>query len=197
MDEYAERMGLAYPAVTYGDMDPLCADLPAAGPMIARPRAAPHAAPPPAAVGRRGVLSGVPTVLKALWTIWLTAVAIDVLVRGLGQWHRWPPGLPVAALGGRSVQGHAVGGVSWRHPDPAQPALRGAAHARHSFIGSISEPDVVTAQGLRKTPGTLVVQGKAATSPTVRSSAPLARSGAKYQHTEHPVLRGEPPASCQ
>src|SRR5262249_48036356 len=69
-----------------------------------------------------------------------------------------------AVLGGRPVQGHAVGGVSWRHPDPAQPALRRAAHARHNFIGSISEPDVATVQGLRKTPGTLVVQGKAATS---------------------------------
>ena len=197
MDEHAERMGPAYPAVTYGDLDPLCADLPAAGPVIARPRAAPHAAAPPAAAGRRDVLAGVPTVLQALWTIWLTAVAIDVLVRGLGQWHQWPPGPPVAAWGGRSVQGHAAGGVSWRHPDPAPPALRRAAHARHSFIGSISEPDVVTAQGLRKTPGTLVLHGKAATSATVRSSAPLARSGAKYQHTEHPVLRGKPPASRQ
>jgi len=85
MDEYAERMGLAYPAVTYGDLDPLCADLPAAGPMIARPRAAPHAAAPPTAASRRGALAGVPTVLKALWTIWLTAVAIDVVVGALAS----------------------------------------------------------------------------------------------------------------
>src|SRR5262249_50008757 len=100
MDEYAERMGLAYPAVTYGDLDPLCADLPAVGPMIARPRAAPHAAAPPAAVGcPRRRADG-------------TQGAVDDLAdrrgdrrggRGLGQWHRWPPGRPVAALGGRSI----------------------------------------------------------------------------------------------
>src|SRR5262249_58988677 len=32
MDEYVERMGHAYQAVTYGDLAPLCADLPAGGP---------------------------------------------------------------------------------------------------------------------------------------------------------------------
>src|SRR5499433_2049554 len=101
MDQHAERMGLAYPAVTYGDLDPLCADLPAAGPVIARPRAAPHAAAPPAAAGRRGALAGVPTVPQPLWTIWLAAAAIDVLAgalaRGTGghlarPWPLWVAG---------------------------------------------------------------------------------------------------------
>jgi len=48
MDETVERMGLAYQAVTYGDLDPLCADLPAAGLVIAEPKAAPQAVAPPA-----------------------------------------------------------------------------------------------------------------------------------------------------
>lgn len=43
MDECVERMGLAYQAVTYGDLDSLCADLPAAGPVIAEPKAVPQA----------------------------------------------------------------------------------------------------------------------------------------------------------
>ena len=36
MDEYVARMEAAYQAATYGDLAPLCADLPASSPAIAR-----------------------------------------------------------------------------------------------------------------------------------------------------------------
>ncbi len=91
MDEYLERMGLAYEAVTYGDLVPLYRDLPEAKP-LARPRAAAPPAPasappapasapaPKAEVVRRGGFAGLPTPLKVLWTIWGTVVSINVVV---------------------------------------------------------------------------------------------------------------------
>src|SRR5215467_6055645 len=79
MDEYAERMGLAYEAVTYGDLAALSADLPQAGPVATR-EAAPLAAGPQAAAAPRGVMADLPAALKVLWTIWLAAVAINLIV---------------------------------------------------------------------------------------------------------------------
>ena len=35
MDEFTDRTGLAFRAVTYGDLAPLCEDLPASSPVIA------------------------------------------------------------------------------------------------------------------------------------------------------------------
>jgi hypothetical protein len=82
MDEYLERMGLAYEAVTYGDLVPLYRDLPEAKP-LARPQAAappaPAAAPNAQVVRRRGFAT-LPTPLKVLWTIWGTVVSINVVV---------------------------------------------------------------------------------------------------------------------
>ena len=84
MDEYVDRMELAYRAVTYGDLVPLHADLPAARPAIG-PGAAPPAAP--RATASRYCLvaafAGLPAVLRVLWTIWLTAVSVNVVVWGL------------------------------------------------------------------------------------------------------------------
>src|SRR5262249_13521866 len=79
MDEYAERMGLAYQAVTYGDLAALSADLPQAGP-VTRREAAPPAAAPQAVAAPRGVVTDLPAALKVLWTIWLGALRINVLV---------------------------------------------------------------------------------------------------------------------
>jgi len=53
MEEYLDRMGLAYQAVTYGDLAPLHADLPAAGSM-AEQEAVPPAMAPSASVAWRG-----------------------------------------------------------------------------------------------------------------------------------------------
>src|SRR5215470_12545350 len=106
MDEYGERMGLAYEAVTYSDLAVLHADLPEAGPVTKR-EAAPPAAPPSAVVARRGVIADLPAVFKVLWTIWLAAVAINlivwVLVSGTAgdlvyPWPVWVAGPAGAAL---------------------------------------------------------------------------------------------------
>jgi hypothetical protein len=129
MNEYLERMELAYEAVTYGDLTPLCRDLPearavarqqttqaapaAAGARTARMAPpAPHAASPSAEVARRGVFASLPTPLKVLWTIWLTVVSINVVVWVLVSattahliypWPLWVAGPWGAALFGVSV----------------------------------------------------------------------------------------------
>jgi DUF1707 SHOCT-like domain len=106
LDEYGERMGLAYEAVTYGDLAPLSADLPQAGPP-AKPEAAPPVPAPQAVVTQPGVIAGLPAALKVLWTIWLAAVAINlivwVLVSGTAgdliyPWPLWVAGPSGAAL---------------------------------------------------------------------------------------------------
>jgi hypothetical protein len=48
MDEYLDRMGRAYEAVTYGDLAQLCSDLPQTAP-LAKPEPAPPAPVPQAA----------------------------------------------------------------------------------------------------------------------------------------------------
>jgi hypothetical protein len=83
MDEYVDRMELAYQAVTCGDLVPLHADLPAPGPATVETAAAPMTAPPsvaPTGCRAAGVLAGLPAALKVLWTIWLTAVSVNVVV---------------------------------------------------------------------------------------------------------------------
>jgi len=84
MDEYLERMGLAYEAVTYGDLVPLYRDLPEAR-QVAKPEPAPPPAPAPAPkpqaeVVKRGAFASLPTPVKVLWTIWATVVSINVVV---------------------------------------------------------------------------------------------------------------------
>lgn len=107
MEEYVDRMEVAYQAATYGDLTPLCADLPASSPVIPGPQTAATAAAPPAVFSRVGCLAGLPAVLKVLWTIWLAAVSINVvvwaLVSGTGghlayPWPVWVAGPYGAAL---------------------------------------------------------------------------------------------------
>ena len=106
MDEYLDRMALAYDAVTYGDLAPLHADLPETGSVAKRAAAAPVAAPLPLPA-RRGVFADLPVALKVLWTIWLAAVSINVvvwiLVSGttghlIYPWPVWVAGPSGAAL---------------------------------------------------------------------------------------------------
>jgi Domain of unknown function (DUF1707) len=80
VEEFTERVGLAFQAVTYGDLAKLHADLPVADPE-AEPRPAPAAAAsPPAAAAKRSAFADLPGPLKVLWTIWLAAVSINVVV---------------------------------------------------------------------------------------------------------------------
>jgi hypothetical protein len=77
MDEYLARMETAMQAVTYGELAGLCDDLPSKPPA---PAPVPHRA------GRAPVLASVaslPGVLKVLWTIWLVAVSVNVVVWAL------------------------------------------------------------------------------------------------------------------
>lgn len=106
MAEFEDRVGLAYQAVTYGNLVPLHADLPAPGSKTER-EAAPPALTAPARVPQRGVLADMPTTLKVLWTIWLTAVSINVVVWALVSgttahlvypWPLWVAGPYGAAL---------------------------------------------------------------------------------------------------
>jgi hypothetical protein len=78
-EEFTERMGLAYQAVTYGDLAKLVADLPPASPQ-SEPRLAPAPAASPAAAAKRSAFADLPAPLKVLWTIWLAAVSINVVV---------------------------------------------------------------------------------------------------------------------
>ncbi len=126
MDEYLDRMARAYQAVTYGDLAPLHADLPVAGPADG-PATAPAAAPsgpvarvPAGAAGPapvadqacRGVLAGLPAALRVLWTLWLTAVSVNVVVWALVSgggghlaypWPLWVAGPWGAVLLAQSV----------------------------------------------------------------------------------------------
>ncbi len=105
--EYDRRLGLAYGAVTYGDVDELFADLPMhpAAPVAVRPTApvaAPARQPDALATG----FAGLPLALKILWTIWATSMAINLTVWtlvGVGNGeitYFWPMWLlvPGAAL---------------------------------------------------------------------------------------------------
>lgn len=103
MDEYVDRVGVAYEAVTYGELARLHADLPVAGQQPAGP-------PRPASRGnvvRQGPFASLPTPLKVLWTIWLVPVLINVVVwilvsatRGdlVYPWPLWVAGPSGAAL---------------------------------------------------------------------------------------------------
>jgi len=83
MEEYVNRMEIAYQAATYGDLAPLCADLPASNPVTGGPPKSAAAMAPAAVVSRAGYLAGLPTVLKVLWTVWLIAVSVNVVVWAL------------------------------------------------------------------------------------------------------------------
>jgi len=127
--EYDERLARAYQAVTYGDLADLFMDLPnhgpVAGPVPKRSPAARRSAPEPVHEPE-GVVAGLPTALRVLWTIWFVAVSINLVVWGLVSlsntdlhyfWPMWVAGPAGAALlavsagvtaGKRTRQAHRV-----------------------------------------------------------------------------------------
>ena len=107
MEEYVDRMEVAYRAATYGDLAPLCADLPVSPPVTAGPATDTRPTAPPAAFSRAGYLAGLPAVLKVLWVKWLVVVSINVAVWALVSgtsghlaypWPVWVAGPYGAAL---------------------------------------------------------------------------------------------------
>ena len=123
MDEYVDRMEAAYKATTYGDLVPLCADLPASPPVIAGPLTAAGAAAPPAVFSPAGYLAGLPAVLKILWTIWLTAVSVNVvvwaLVSGTGGHPAYPWPVWVAGPYGAVLFAVSAGVTLFRRRRPS------------------------------------------------------------------------------
>ena len=121
MDEYVDRMEAAYQAATYGDLVPLCADLPASPRVIDGPQPAAGAASP-AVISRSECLAGLPTVLKVLWTIWLTAVSVNVvvwaLVSGTGGHLAYPWPVWVAGPYGAVLFAVSAGVVLFRRSRP-------------------------------------------------------------------------------
>jgi hypothetical protein len=128
MDEYTDRMEAAYQAATYGDLAPLCADLPASSPVMAGPQTAAAGGALPAVFSCAGYLAGLPALLKVLWTIWLAAVSVNVvvwaLVSGIGGHvaYPWPVGVagPYAAV----LFAVSAGVMLFRRSPPAAARLR-------------------------------------------------------------------------
>jgi hypothetical protein len=122
MDEYVDRMEVAYQAVTYGDLAPLCADLPAPAPVIAGPEAAAGAAAPPAISSPVGYLAGLPTVLRVLWIKWLAVVSVNVvvwaLVSGTGGHLAYPWPVWVAGPYGVALFAVSAGVTLFRRSRP-------------------------------------------------------------------------------
>jgi hypothetical protein len=129
MEEYVDRMEVAYQAATYGDLAPLCADLPTPSPVIAGPATAAGATAPPAAFSRAGYLAGLPTVLKVLWTVWLAVVSVNVvvwaLVSGTGGHLAYPWPVWVAGPYGAALFAVSAGVTLFRRSRPpvARPRL--------------------------------------------------------------------------
>jgi Domain of unknown function (DUF1707) len=112
MDEYMERMERAYEAVTYRDLAPLHADLPASGSpasgsVAERGTAVSPVMAPPTPSASRCLVAGLPVVLRVLWAIWLTALLVNVVVWALVSgttghlmypWPLWVAGPYGAAL---------------------------------------------------------------------------------------------------
>jgi Domain of unknown function (DUF1707) len=116
MDEYVDRMALAYQAVTYGDLAPLHGDLPATSPRARHQPPGPPAQAAPVTLARRSALAGLPPALRVLWTIWLTVVLVNVVVWALVSVttahliYPWP--LWVAGPWGAVLLAVSVGAVS-------------------------------------------------------------------------------------
>jgi hypothetical protein len=121
--EYDDRLARASRAVTYADLDALFTDLPARdgrpGGVVPAERVRPRAGSLLAAVP--GMLAGLPTPLRVLWTIWLSVVSVNLcvwLLVSLGNgWpdYFWPmwlavPGSILAAVTAATRAGRGSAG---------------------------------------------------------------------------------------
>jgi hypothetical protein len=126
IEEFTERVGLAYQAVSYGDLARLHADLPPPSPQTVRP-----AAPPPARSTQRSAFAELPVPLKILWTIWLAAVSVNVvvwvLVAGTTGHFVYPWPLWVAGPSGAALLAVSVPVVHGRRSRRAAAPLASAA----------------------------------------------------------------------
>jgi hypothetical protein len=135
LHEWDERIALAYRATTYAELERLLADLP-------REPVAPVPVRLPAGEAPVTGLDRVPTALKVLWTIWLTAVLINLVVWVLVSlssrsliyfWPIWVAGPAGAALAGVTIGIDATRGSRQRSARRrrAEQAARKAAKGAH------------------------------------------------------------------
>ena len=120
LDEYDRRLAAAYASKTYGDLDQLFLDLPAAGsvPVVHRP-AIPAPRTAAAVAVTEGAFARMPLALKVLWTVYGSVVALNLMiwflvsVSSTGGIYFWPMWLliPGVALGTVTVavDGHRRG----------------------------------------------------------------------------------------
>jgi len=127
--EYDDRLAAAYSAVTYADLDRLFADLPVNRPAAVVPATAAARVPArrrqPDALAVR--FARLPIALKILWTLWATAMAVNLTVWtlvGVGNGEMtyfWPVWLlvPGVALAGvtAAVTAARTGRSLHRGPD--------------------------------------------------------------------------------
>jgi Domain of unknown function (DUF1707) len=118
--EYDDRMSRAYQAVTYGELADLFLDLPSpAGKSAVGKSPVVGKREVPAESDREplGLFAALPTTLRVLWTVWFTAVCINLVVWTLVSigngdpeyfWPMWVIGPAGATLLGLSVAATAV-----------------------------------------------------------------------------------------
>jgi hypothetical protein len=134
--EWDERVARAYRSVTYDELAEVAADLPPDQPaQPPRPTAGVAARPATTGLGGLGgVARELPTALKVLWTIWLTAVLINVVIWALVSaagdlkyfWPAW-----VAGPSGAALLGVSVGVTMIQHNRRAAAAQRRVQAARN------------------------------------------------------------------
>ncbi|MGX6606772.1 DUF1707 SHOCT-like domain-containing protein [Micromonosporaceae bacterium Da 78-11] len=113
--EYDERIGLAYQASTYGELQALFDDLPTGGVLAQLPPDSTPTLVEPAAqapAGRRGPIAELPTWIRILWTIWFAVALINLAIWALVSvssdahkafWPMWVVGPSGAVLIGLSI----------------------------------------------------------------------------------------------
>jgi hypothetical protein len=136
--EYDNRIALAYQSVTHGDLADLLLDLPKQGILMPRREPAPTLVEPFARQlpePPSGVHFGrLPTWIRILWTIWLTAVCVNLVVwlmvsvSGGSPAYFWP--MWVAGPFGATVFGLSVGATATRRGRREAALRRGLAEAR-------------------------------------------------------------------
>ncbi|MET7417827.1 DUF1707 domain-containing protein [Dactylosporangium sp. NPDC005555] len=132
LGEYDDRLKETYAARTYGDLDVILSDLPGFRPVDASAvaPASGYAAGPtsPAPVGAKGQFGRQPHWLLGIWSGWLIAVTVNVVIWALVSisnneavyfWPMWVAGPLGAVLLATSVSTYLAGG-----PDAARELKR-------------------------------------------------------------------------
>jgi hypothetical protein len=128
MDEYLERMESASEAMTYGELMPICDDLPQTKSPALKNAAAPARKPAPA-IDTRGFFGSLPLPLKILWFIWGSVVALNVVIyvlvaatagHGVYPWPLWVAGPWGVVLLAVSTGVRALGKGHQHKPQPPQ-----------------------------------------------------------------------------